>query len=655
MKQILLSGTVLLITICSLIGTQLIAQSTAPSPGIIIYAQSIAVVGVEYQYQVPVQASATDIFKLTKAPAGMSIDSSTGLVEWTPTVKGFYNVEVRITSGSRRPSYFSWTIHVVNFLGTVNGVVKNENNELLKGILISLYRKADKSAIATYLTQLSAYTDSVGAYRIVVADSGYFYVQARSGPSPLVMFPFVTNIDYMPVWYNDSPTMVGATPVLVKDTAQITANFILKKYQPPVPVQLSGTVSDSSGNPIVRATVIASLMPGPLLSSVTEVTTSFQESGFGFFCDVGGKGKTDTAGRYRLTVMTGSPYVVASYKTGYILQYYNGKSNILEADKLALKGDTAGINFILSALPEATANVSGAVVDSTGASVVARVILHPIMPIQVTPVFPKRVVRTINTDSLGIFSFDAVPNGSYKLQVVPLGKYLPAYYKANDCGVRNARAADSIVVKENQNVEGLVVCVKRIIAYGGCSISGSVKNSLGSGLSGVIVTAESQNSCSYGVTEEDGSYEIADLDPGAYTVTTDKVGYVPSVSTTPVIDYSVEEFSSQADFIVTEEQIATSVEASTNDLPASFSLFNNYPNPFNPSTQISFTLPSEGKATLRVFNILGQVVATLVDGYLIAGKHWITFEPGNILSSGVYVYELKYKDRIAVNKMILMK
>ena len=381
---------------------------------------------------------------------------------------------------------------------------------------------------------------------------------------------------------------------------------------------------------------------------------SFQESGFGLFCDVGGTAKTDSAGRYKLTAVTGSPYIVASYKAGYILQYYNGKSNLLEADKLTLNSDTTGIDFKLSALPVATAKVSGAVVDSAGAFVVAHVILYPIIPARSTIVLPIPIARTINTDSLGIFSFNAVANGSYILQVVPFGRYLPAYFKANDCGIYNMKAADTIVVKENQNVGGLVICVNNIIAQGGGSIKGSVRNSSGSGLSGVIVIGESQNSCSYDVTAVDGSYEIVDLDPGVYTVITDKVGYISSMSTSPVIDYTTGEFSSPADFIITE-QTTTSVETSITNLPVSFSLDNNYPNPFNPSTQISFTLPSDGKATLRVFNILGQTVATLIDGYLTAGKHQVTFEPGNALSSGIYFYELKYKDKIAVNKMILMK
>jgi len=133
-------------------------------------------------------------------------------------------------------------------------------------------------------------------------------------------------------------------------------------------------------------------------------------------------------------------------------------------------------------------------------------------------------------------------------------------------------------------------------------------NSNGSGLCGVVVAAQSQNSCSYGITENDGSYEIIDLDPGTYTAMTDKVGYTSIISTAPVIDYAMGLFNSEANFTLTE-QATTSVETSTSTLPGSFVLYGNYPNPFNPSTQISFTLPADGIASLRIFNILGQTVA----------------------------------------------
>jgi len=653
MKRILILGFVLFITVCSFTGTQLFAQSTKDDASLIAAPPSIAIVGTEYKFQIPIDTGAKALFKLTRAPVGMTIDSSTGIVKWTPTLKGMYNVEVRITASSRKTSSYSWTIQVVNFIGTIKGVVKNENSELLKKILISVYKKVSTTAINTYSTQLSAYTDSVGAYSIAIADSGEFFILANPGPAPMLMLPIYINGYYVPVWYIDSPTMAGATAVLVKNATPIIANFILKKYQPPVPLIITGTVSGSDGKPIAGATVVASKTLSPVSNSSAAVSLSFQDPGFGLFCDVGGKEKTDSLGHYMFLVVSGNSYVVAACKEGYILQYYNGKSNVLEADKITLKHDTSGINFKLNAIPVAKAKVSGIVVDSAKAFVAARVILYPLAP-QPAALIPVPVTRTINTDSLGIFTFTAVANGSYKLQVVPSGKYMPAYFKVNNCGVNEAKNADSIIVKDDQNVSGLVVCVKKVVANGGGKISGKVINSNGSGICGVVVAAQSQNSYSYGITENDGSYEIIDLDPGTYTALTDKVGYASIISTAPVIDYAMGLFNSETNFTLTE-QATTSVETSTSTLPGSFVLFGNYPNPFNPSTQISFTLPSDGVASLRIFNILGQVVTTLIDGYMTAGKHSVLFEPGSGLSSGVYIYELKFKDRVAVNKMILMK
>jgi hypothetical protein len=653
MKKFLRSGIVFIIILCSLTGAHLLAQIKSTEPGMVVSSQSIAVVGVEYKYQVPGLSGVKVVFKLQRAPAGMSIDSVTGIVKWTPKVKGTFSVEVRLTHGTKKVSSYSWTIQVVNFLGTIKGIVKNETGEPLRWILVSVYKKTDRSATKYTSTQLSSVTDTAGAYSVVLADSGEFYIYASPGPSPL-MSPMNINGSYIPVWYINSPTMDSAKTVLVKNASPIVANFILKKYQKPVPVTMSGTVSNAEGKPIAGATVVASVVSDRASSSAPSVLLSYQDPGFGIFCDVGAKERSDSLGHYKLSIKSGSSYIVTGFKEGYILQYYNGKSNILEADKVTVSRDTSGINFKLSAVPVATSKVSGVVLDSARAGVPARVILYPVMRLKTTTPVPTPVTRTINTDSLGVFSFLAVAGGNYLLQVVPLGKYMPAYYKANDCNVREVKYADTILVKENQNVSGLIVCVKKVVASGGGTIKGTVRGSSGSGVPGVVVFSESQNSSSYGITENDGSYEVTGLDPGAYTVITDKIGYTSSVTTAPVIDYAMGVFNSQANFILTE-QITTSVETSTVSLPEGFVLYRNYPNPFNPSTQISFDLPAKDYATLRVYNMLGQVVATLVDGTMTAGKHNITFEAGNTLSSGVYVYELRYRDRIAVNKMILMK
>jgi hypothetical protein len=89
-------------------------------------------------------------------------------------------------------------------------------------------------------------------------------------------------------------------------------------------------------------------------------------------------------------------------------------------------------------------------------------------------------------------------------------------------------------------------------------------------------------------------------------------------------------------------------------VPAEFSLNQNYPNPFNPSTKISWQSPVSGHQTLKVYDILGNEVATLVDEYKEAGKYEVDFD-ASTLTSGVYFYRLKISDYTNKKKMILMK
>ncbi|MFI5406780.1 MAG: T9SS type A sorting domain-containing protein, partial [Nitrososphaerales archaeon] len=97
------------------------------------------------------------------------------------------------------------------------------------------------------------------------------------------------------------------------------------------------------------------------------------------------------------------------------------------------------------------------------------------------------------------------------------------------------------------------------------------------------------------------------------------------------------------------------------DVPAlsEFKLDQNYPNPFNPSTRISFSLPIESKVGLKVFDVLGQEVATLVNADLAAGQHNIDFDASS-LNSGVYVYKIEAKGIdgsvfSGIKKMLLIK
>ena len=85
-----------------------------------------------------------------------------------------------------------------------------------------------------------------------------------------------------------------------------------------------------------------------------------------------------------------------------------------------------------------------------------------------------------------------------------------------------------------------------------------------------------------------------------------------------------------------------------------FQLEQNYPNPFNPSTKISYSIPQEGDVTLKIYDVLGNEVATLVSEEKPAGVYEVEFNAGN-LSSGIYLYKLTAGNFIQTRKMILIK
>ena len=85
-----------------------------------------------------------------------------------------------------------------------------------------------------------------------------------------------------------------------------------------------------------------------------------------------------------------------------------------------------------------------------------------------------------------------------------------------------------------------------------------------------------------------------------------------------------------------------------------YSLFENYPNPFNPATTISYTLPQDGKVIIKVFDVLGREVTTLVNEFTTAGKHNVVWD-GTNFASGIYFYSITFKGETLNKKMLLVK
>lgn len=127
-------------------------------------------------------------------------------------------------------------------------------------------------------------------------------------------------------------------------------------------------------------------------------------------------------------------------------------------------------------------------------------------------------------------------------------------------------------------------------------------------------------------------------------------------SITGILDFTFDNVKLQprndSDFVGHNSVVSVGRDESV--IPASFLVHQNYPNPFNPTTDIRYEIPRASHVTVKVYNLLGQLIATLVDGFQDAGGYRVSF--GSVhLPSGVYFYRVTAGDYVAIKKMLLVK
>lgn len=156
----------------------------------------------------------------------------------------------------------------------------------------------------------------------------------------------------------------------------------------------------------------------------------------------------------------------------------------------------------------------------------------------------------------------------------------------------------------------------------------------------------------YSVSNTNALYEINKLNPGSYEIIADKMGYNPVSRNIQLINSSFDNIDlSMLNYVIAVEPISEVI-------PESYSLSQNFPNPFNPVTKISFEIPllsgHYGNTTLKIYDVLGREVQTLVNEFLKPGKYVIDLDAGNY-PSGFYFYRLSSGEYSECKKMILVK
>ncbi|MFI5144081.1 MAG: T9SS type A sorting domain-containing protein [Ignavibacteria bacterium] len=263
--------------------------------------------------------------------------------------------------------------------------------------------------------------------------------------------------------------------------------------------------------------------------------------------------------------------------------------------------------------------------------------------------------RIITVDSTSIQS-----NGNYSLIHVPpqdslyimafendesMLAYVPTYYPSSTTW------QNATVLYTTGNLSNINVLVYRINNTGGpYHISGHIFENTGNPLLGLnqsVVYAKVGNDFkAYSISDFSGLYRIDSLPSATYSLIVDRIGYSPMNRSVLISNYSKDSID------ITFNMVG--VVHREKDMPKSYVLENNYPNPFNPETKIAFGIPHASNTKLIIYDILGREVATLINEKLEAGNYNVEWNAANY-SSGIYFYKLESGDFVQTKKMVLIK
>jgi len=594
-----------------------------------------------------------------------TVDSVTGLLTFIPKTKGWYTLGVMARSTKGGVAYQIFYVTITGGNGIVQGKVTDTVDRGIDDAIIELYNVGSQTSTNIFGSQdygsfsFWTVTDSSGNYRISGIDPGKYKILAIS-PSRL----------YDSQWYEGKSNPTDAIVKEIKDSIVYLINFKLRggaAVQPKVSV--SGSVKDTSNHPIKKAEVIFVNSNYALNAndSIDDFRKYFDINASKIDCRLDAVSQQvihiidSSNGTFNANIPPGS-YIVFAKADGYVTEFYQEQSSLLLATTIVVKQNTpvTNINFTLAPVsPNVLGSISGSILDtSKDVGVPSRVIVSKdIWTSSIASKVPRMYV--VDTDSLGAYNVGQLPSGNYYVLALPLGSYAPAYYTTDTVSNRWKKAS---LIAVNGTVSGINIYVNKFVvsASGYAGVSGKVITKVNSStaasiaLPGAFVYALINNQVAgYSITDNTGAFSINGLAPGSYSITVDNLGSTEPTASTALVKYT----SAGSPVGVTVNfslNSATSVETNLSAQPEGFTLSQNYPNPFNPSTTINYAIQRSGMVTLKIYNIVGQEIQSLVNEYQAAGNYQVTVNAQN-LSSGVYFYKLQNNSTILMRKMILLR
>jgi photosystem II stability/assembly factor-like uncharacterized protein len=233
----------------------------------------------------------------------------------------------------------------------------------------------------------------------------------------------------------------------------------------------------------------------------------------------------------------------------------------------------------------------------------------------------------------------AVPNSS------PPADYVFTYYPSSIYWEK------ATMLHPTGNLTNININVYRLTTLASSNYVGGKVNSVNpiAPLKDANLYAKSGNNFyGFNISNLNGIYSINSLPSGSLKILADRMGYKSDSITVNLTD----NFLDSVNFYLTK--VLVGINPISNLIPDKYYLHQNYPNPFNPTTNIRFQIKDSRFVTLKIFDVLGKEIATLVNDNLKAGQYEATFD-GNSMASGIYIYRLTAGNFNEVKKMVLIK
>ncbi len=544
--------------------------------------------------------------------------------------------------------------------GGIAGTVKDADGNPLEGVFVFAWQKANGDTFSGYFKGFGnqVRTDKNGRYQISHLSPGDYIVSATR----------IDQLNFQTIYYDGVANLEDATPVPVADAVVTDINFVFEKIANPGAI--SGKVTfDSDGSPVANAFVEAMWIG----SYAGQSRAAVRPAMFAW---------TDEQGNYRIEQLRAGKYVVLVHKNGYT-EFYNDTQDITKATEVeVLAGqETSGINFGIPAIPDTGSKVSGVVKDdSTGEPIEGAIVtLFPVMTSPHGNAFKGKFT---------LFDFYATvtdPKGQYLIAGVPAGKYIAVCWASKYIvefydNKMTPWEADQIELDGKTDRTDINFALTPGWGFrlpGGANdqplgmISGQIRDNEGRFVAGAYVSVIDEN---YQVratemTGADGNYTLTGIPAGKYFVKVDRMPYKTAYygnttnlsDATPIAVGEVGNYAVSGVDVALSPMSSTAVEQQSNltGAPKRFELSQNYPNPFNPSTTIRYALPKASHVTLKIYNLRGEVVKTLVNGYQTAQNYQVVWngdnDAGQKVAAGIYLYQLQAGNYQRTMRLILMK